>query len=186
MSGNGEENNVYEGKVEAPVMDTAGSSSPLPAVRPSAAWAAEVDALRSALEATRQDLVLARGAMRAADERLAAAAMRVWGDHTHGADAPEWLADEVLWLTGEVTRLRAGFSPRPPRNTRAEPPDGDFAACPQPEAMRLLGEAVLRRRLAALAWEKEPPGSPGKVAAWGEQIKAADEVEERLASLGAD
>lgn len=39
-----------------------------------------------------------RGAMRADDERLRQAETRVWPGTTHGCDAPEWMADEILTL----------------------------------------------------------------------------------------
>lgn len=42
------------------------------------------------------DAAMLRGALAADDARLEAAAVRVWGEHTHGCDTPEWLADEVL------------------------------------------------------------------------------------------
>jgi len=61
--------------------------------------------LRLEVERLTKELELARGVTRADDERLNAAAIKVWGENVHGCDAAEWLADEVLGLRAEVERL---------------------------------------------------------------------------------
>jgi hypothetical protein len=73
-------------------------------------WAENVK-LRAALAAVEGERDAARGAMRAADERLRAAAVRVWGDDPHGCDAAEWMADEVLALRSERDALRGSCDP---------------------------------------------------------------------------
>lgn len=39
-----------------------------------------------------------RGAIEADEERLKAAAIRVWGEHVHGCDAPDRMADLIIAL----------------------------------------------------------------------------------------
>ena len=53
-----------------------------------------------------------RGEIAADNQRLRDAEERVWPGQTHGCDAPEWMADEILWLRAEVDRLR--HSPNAP------------------------------------------------------------------------
>ena len=55
----------------------------------------------------RAELSLARGAMRASDERLERAAVQVWGEDLHGCDTAEWLADEILGLRSALAACEA-------------------------------------------------------------------------------
>jgi len=48
-----------------------------------------------------------RGAMSADEERMRAAAMRVWGDHVRGCDTADAMADLIVRQRAEVERLRA-------------------------------------------------------------------------------
>jgi hypothetical protein len=59
----------------------------------------EIDRLRAELE-------LVRGAMRADDERLRAASVRVWGEHRWGCDAPEQMANLIEHLRAELREAR--------------------------------------------------------------------------------
>jgi hypothetical protein len=67
---------------------------------------AEVKILLTEIKRLRAENETLRGAMAADDERLKAAAERVWGDHIWGCDTPEKLADLVLHLRAEIEALR--------------------------------------------------------------------------------
>ena len=52
------------------------------------------------------EIATLRGEIAADNQRLRDAEERVWPGQTHGCDAPEWMADEILALRAEVERLR--------------------------------------------------------------------------------
>ena len=73
----------------------------------------ERDALRADRDALRAELDLVRGAIRADDERLYAAWVRIHGAPDDcaniGCDAPEWMADEILRLRAELERTKVAM-----------------------------------------------------------------------------
>ena len=48
-----------------------------------------------------------RGAIEADEERLKEASVRVWGEHAHGCDTPDRMADAVASLRARVAELEA-------------------------------------------------------------------------------
>ena len=45
------------------------------------------------------------GAMAADERRLRDAAIRVWGEHAHGCDTPDWMAEEILTLRAQLVEV---------------------------------------------------------------------------------
>jgi hypothetical protein len=61
------------------------------------------------LAAVRLQLAHTQGAMRADDERLNAAATKVWDENIHGCDAPDWMAEEILDLRAQLDDTRTAL-----------------------------------------------------------------------------
>lgn len=66
---------------------------------------------RAQLSAANLEINTLKGEITADEDRLEKAAIAVWGEHIHGCDTPEHLADLVQHLTAEIERLKAAHVP---------------------------------------------------------------------------
>ena len=89
---------ICSGQTYYPQQVTAANAAFIAAAR------SDIPALLASHAALEQRVALAEGLTRADTERLRQAEERVWPGMTHGCDAPEWMADEILALRQDKER----------------------------------------------------------------------------------
>lgn len=92
--------------VDAELRDIADYHRKMAALKPLGLNFAWHNDLAMTMERAVATLATLRAELKADDERLRVAEERVWPGETHGCDAPDWMADEILTLRAELAEAK--------------------------------------------------------------------------------